>query len=361
MPKITLSVSALTNNYNLLTGVANAPLFPVLKANAYGHGVAFALPPLLRAGATLFAVTSVNEALEIFEICKERITKPQVLIMDAVETEVLCSLAFLPVILSVHSPKYARALSHEIAVCKARLLLPEGYRLPVHLKLETGMRRLGLCTEDAVDAVVHLPHLCVLGGYSHLADPNDTARTEEQRKRFSQLCARLPTGAITHLSASDGILRYGKAEGNAVRAGLALYGVPPEGTALPLRPVMRFFAKVLCVFSVKKGSPVGGESIRAPRKMRLAVLDIGYTDGIPLSASLGGYLLLYGKKCPFFSTVFMDRCTIEVGTLPVKEGEELLLFGERTEDVRRFAAAVGSTPTALLSLRSPRSARVILP
>ncbi len=360
MPKIILSSAALSNNYRLLKSKTDGELIPVLKADAYGHGAAFAFSALEQAGASHFAVACAYEAAEILSFCKDVFTKPRVLLLGAVDKNELLSLCSSSVTLSVHSPAYARLLSEALAGFKRQGLLAEHFSLSVHLKLETGMHRVGLRERTAIRAILLLPHLAVKGAYSHLGCAADKARTKDQLRRFLSLRAALPEDVFTHLSASEGLCRYGDFSLSAVRVGLALYGVLPSGLSLPLKPVMRFFARVLAVFTVKRGDLVGYGSVRADRRRRLAVIDAGYADGIPPQAGKGGFVLLRGKRCPFFGAVCMDRATLDIGELALKEGDEVCLFGSEAGDTARFAEACGISPYALLTARSPRTQRVIL-
>ena len=364
MPKLYLSGGALAKNYRLLKAKTEGMLIPVLKADAYGHGAVFALDALLAEGAELFAVATAGEAHQLLDFLsksKHSFTNARVLIMGPIEEEELPSLLSPRIILSVHSPLYARRLSRAIERLKASFLLPAHFSLAVHLKLETGMHRLGLRTEEALRAVLSLPHLRVEGGYSHLAHAAVKERTEEQRRRFLSLAAHLPSDAFTHLSASEGLLRYGDFSLSAVRVGLALYGVTPTDIALPLDPVMRFCARVLSVFTAKKGDFIGYGSVRAEKKRRLAIIDAGYADGIPPSAEREKRVTLEGHECAFFGEVCMDRACLDIGDAPFREGDEITLFGKSRGDTAHFAAAHGVSPYVLLSHRSARTARILLP
>lgn len=363
MPKLYLCADALISNFRLLKSKTQGALIPVLKADAYGHGALFAFEALCREGARLFAVATAYEAQELLDFSeksKPRFTNHRVFVMSAVEPEALFSLLSERVVLSVHSPAYARFLSSTITRYKERALLPDRFRLAVHLKLETGMHRTGIRTEEAIRTILTLPHLSVDGAYSHFACAEDLPFTKEQHYRFLALKATLPDGIFTHLSASEGLLRYGDFSLSAARTGLALYGIAPEDISLPLLPVMRFSARVLSVFRAKPGDRIGYGYIRTDRPRRLAVIDAGYADGIPPGAHTGGYVTLLGRKCPFFGSVCMDKATVDIGSLPLHEGDEITLFGEKAGDTAVFAKSAGVSPYALLCHRSTRTQRVYL-
>lgn len=363
MPKIYLSGDALARNYRLLKTQTSGKLIPVLKADAYGHGALFALQTLLGEGAKLFAVACAYEARELLDFIsksKHLFTNFKILVLGTVEEEELASLASPHIIFSVHSPRYARWLSYVLGRLKADCLLPDRFTLSVHLKLETGMHRLGLRTEEAIRAVLTLPHLKVEGAYSHLAHAANEERTQSQHRRFLSLASAFDGDVLTHLSASEGLLRYGDFSLSAVRVGMALYGVPPAETDLSLSPVMRFSSRVLSVFTARAGDYVGYGSLPAQKTRRLAVIDAGYADGIPRVKG-DGRVHIEGYDCLFFGHVCMDRATLDIGNAPFREGDEITLFGKTAGDTARFAAALGLTPYELLSHRSARTQRILLP
>ena len=360
MPRLYLNAAALVKNYGTLQSKTKGMLIPVLKADAYGHGAPFTLSHLLEAGAEIFAVACAYEALELLNFIdksKPSFTKARIFVMGEVEEHALPPLLSSRVILSVHSPTYAKRLSKAIAHCKSRLLLPERFLLPVHLKLETGMHRLGLRTQESIRAVCALPHIEVTGAYSHLALAKDEARTSAQLACFHALLPAVSGDPFTHLSASEGLLRHGDLSFGGARTGLALYGVSETDTP-SLFPVMRFSARVLSVFRAPRGAFIGYGSTRTEKACRLAVLDAGYADGIPPNAGDGGHLFLKGRPSPLVGAVCMDRCTVEIDSLPLREGEEISLFGESPGDTVRAAAALGVSPYALLTVRSARTERI---
>lgn len=363
MPKIYLCAEALAKNYRLLKGKTQGQLIPVVKADAYGHGAPFVLRTLLNEGASMFAVAAASEARELLDSIEKSelsFTKARILVMGPVEKETLPSLFSPSVILSLHSPEYAREVSCAIEQCKASLLLPARFSLSVHLKLETGMHRLGIRTERGIREILSLPHLRIEGCYSHLAHAANEERVTAQKNRFLSLLPLFPANLLTHLSASEGLLRYGDLSLPAARAGLSLYGVAPEGISLPLLPVMRFSARVLSVFRVKQGEYVGYGSLKTEKARRLAVIDAGYADGIPPSAEEGGRIQVMGRACPFFGAVCMDRATLDIGDLPLKPGDEITLFGQKAGDTLAFAQSAGVSPYVLLSLRSKRTDRIYI-
>lgn len=370
-PLMEISLPALRSNYALLTRrVAPAPLLCVVKADAYGHGAVECVRALMEAGASLFAVANGAEALFLSSLfaqksdfCKEQFTYlPNLHILGTITEEELLPICSLSASCSVHSALYAEALNTALAAAKRKKALPPDFRLPVSLKCESGMNRLGVTPVSEALRACRLPHLLPVALYSHLAEadtaPND--RTEEQVRRFHAFAALLSRAGyplFTHLSASAAALSLGTLGADAVRVGLALYGLSP--CSLPLLSVMRLSASVISLKRVKRGEGVGYGSYRAPRGMRVACLAIGYADGIPLSAS-GARVRVKGRLCPIVGQVCMDRILLDVGDTPLEEGEALPLFGTDAEDTRRFAEECGISPYVLLTVHSKRTAKIFI-
>ena len=366
-PLLRISGDALRHNYRLLARrLSPASLIPVLKANAYGHGARLLLPLLLEEGASVFAVASGTEALSLGaffqkseEECKSSFTyKPILLILGTVAEEELADLCALRVVLSVHSPAYVAALEASLMHRRARGILPDGFRMPVAIKCECGMNRLGFSRISDTLSLFSSEALTPVMLYSHLGE-TDSPRFREGRDRFSVFVSLLShTGhpLFTHLAASPA-LPYGGALGcEAARVGLAFYGLS-EGIE-GLRAVMRFCAAVLSVKRVRKGEGIGYGSYRAPRDMRVACLAAGYADGIPPSARRAR-VRLSDRLVPIVGELCMDRLFLEIGEMPLQEGDEVTLFGADAADTRRFAAECAVTPYQLLSVRSERSRRIL--
>ena len=355
------SEAALRHNYRLLRRLAGVPLLPVLKADAYGHGASAVFSALQKEGAPLYALANEQEFFALLSSKKAKKSLqehgfPSFLLLSPCEKDSLARLLSLPVCLSVHSLSYARMLEEEMAT---RFPLS---RLAVHLKLETGMNRLGL-TEAEAEQVLALPHLSVTGVYSHFAEAAEGAhRTLAQTACFTSLCHRLPLpqGVFRHLCAGAALLHYGALGMEGVRAGLPLYGVCPHGTACDgLLPVMRFASRVLTVHSLGVGEGMGYGTFRAPRPMRVAVIDAGYADGVPPSAAkAGARVTVKGRLSPLVGEVCMDRAFVCLDDIPLREGEEVTLFGTAPGDTERFAREAEVSPYHLLVARSARTLRL---
>lgn len=357
-PTAEISLRALIHNYRTLSRDGTA-LFPTVKADAYGHGALAVSRLLLALGARTLAVANAKEALALAPLfnprnCNELFTYPSILILGPVSEAALPSLLSLPAIFSVHSLAYAKALSR----AAAKLPLP----LPIALKAETGMNRLGLSLAEA-RAILRLPQIFPHTLYTHFGEGGSpSGRTLLQRESFSRFRAMLAEEGVfpvTHISASAAFCRFGAFGESGARIGLALYGVSHAACDLPLLPAMRLLATVLSVKRVRRGAGVGYGSYRAPRDTRVAVLGCGYADGIPLCAS-GATLFFKGTPVRIVSEVCMDRLLLDVGRVPLGEGETVCLFGSEENPTAAVAEAFGVSPYRLLSVRSPRTERVFV-
>lgn len=367
-PTAEISLRALSHNYRALSKAGGVPLLPVVKADAYGHGALAASRLLLSLGAPQLAVAGAKEALALSPLfkrrsfCNEHFTYPSILILGPVEKDALPALFSLHAVFSVHSERYARELSSLVEKHRGRLL-PEDFCLPVAVKAETGMHRLGL---ESIPAALSLfrqgtlyPHTL----YTHFAEGGRMCgRTLAQARAFGVWQdAFLSAGfhPFTHASASAALCRFGAFGADAVRVGLALYGVSPSACDIPLSPVMRFYATVLSVKRVRRGEGVGYGSFRAEKDTRIAVLGCGYADGIPPTAS-GARLFLKGFPSRVMGEVCMDRTLVDIGSAPIREGDTVCLFGDGDNPTARIAEAFGVSPYLLLSLRSSRTERVFV-
>ncbi len=318
----------------------------VVKADAYGHGLSLTVPPLLRAGCDFFAVASAEEAFRVRNLAPFA----HVLLLGFAPIGQIPALASARITLAAFSLAYAETLSRaagEAGVC-----------LPVHVKIDGGMCRLGFSPEDA-DAVLRvlaLPHLDVQGIFTHFpcAD-TDREATLHALSRFNALRARLPVKLFAHAAASAAALTLPQARLDAVRAGIALYGYPPVETALDLRPALRVVAPVIQLRRVAAGTPVGyGGDFVCPRASVVGTVPLGYADGF--SRALTGCRLTvlcedHAFTAPVVGRVCMDHLMLDLTDLPAKEGETVCVFGD-------FAAAARHAGTIPYELLTAISARV---
>ena len=357
---ILCSERALLHNLSKLRKMTNgARPIAVLKANAYGHGVGFAASALSAAGVDFFAVARLSEAIFLRGLCPHA----DILILGVTPPQNAPLLSRYHLIQALHDGAYAYALS-----CAAT----EPIR--THLKLDCGMGRFGisLYKSNAIKEVVYAlrrPRLHTEAIFSHLpsADRLENDESDRQRTAFKAFVADIASAyrpLPTHLLASAGILRYGAESGELIRPGIALYGYPPCAELLSegFLPVLRLYAPVLAIRELSTGDKLGyGGAFIAPRRMRIALLGIGYGDGIPRRLS-GADVLLAGQSCPIVGRVCMDLtfCALP-DTLDVKVGDLALVFGDTPQRLLRLADHADTIPYELLTSLSSRLDRKEIP
>lgn len=339
--------AALAHNYKTLHHTCGKTI-AVVKAEAYGHGLALTVPALLDAGCKLFAVATAKEALTLRKLAPFS----GILLLGYAETGEISPLLDADITLCAFSLPYAKALCAQAGKC--------GKKARVHLKIDSGMCRLGFLPEQKSEIleVLALPHLDVCGIFTHFPSADtDREATLAALARFNALRAALPVPLFAHASASAAALSIPASRPDAVRTGIALYGYPPVQTALDLRPVMRLTAPVVRLCRVPSGTRVGyGGDFRCPRESLIGTVPLGYADGIfrslsgyPVTVSCGGHAF----SAPIVGRVCMDYLMLDLTDIPAKEGETVCFL----EDFAAMARHAGTIPYELLTAVSARVPR----
>jgi alanine racemase len=338
---IEVSRPALRNNVAQLRRLAPAvPLMAVVKANAYGHGAVPTARVLEDAGVHAFAVACLSEGLELRS---GGITRP-ILVLGYTPGWQACEAAAKDITLTVFDPETAaelqRAVSAEVA--------PQMQPLTVHVKVNTGMNRLGVRPEHAgelLQVLRSLPGLRVEGIFTHFAtsDEADKTYTELQFARFQKLLEELArTGLrppVAHAANSAALLTMPHTHLDMVRSGIALYGLDPDLEQCPLpagfMPALSWKAMVTHVADLQPGEPVSyGREFVAGGPMRVAVIPVGYADGFPRKPHTWGSVLIRGEAAPIVGRVCMDQTVVDVTEIearsgPLRVGEEVVLIGRQ--------------------------------
>ena len=353
-----VDLSRLRDNYRSalshLTG--GARLIAVLKANAYGLGGAYVARFLRGEGQTFFAAASFNEAAEIRAAAPDA----DVLVLGLVGGGELEKAIERGLILTVFSRGYA-----ESVVGAARRA---GKRARVHLKVETGLHRLGLMPEETADAAALLEEsgaARIEGVFTHLALRNrESDRAQLDRLRFAVDGMRkrgLPTGLV-HALDSIGLVRYPEEQMDAVRAGAWLYGVYPRGYAHPeeSRLTLTVKARVAQLHHVAAGECLGyDETHPLTRDSLIATISAGYIDGFPRLNGVGS-VEIRGRRAPVAGLVCMDQMMADVTDIPgVREGDEAILLGGSI-GVDEYASVAGLNRNESLARTGRRVPRVYL-
>jgi alanine racemase len=303
-------------------------LMAVIKADAYGHGAVTIARKVLQQGVTWLGVATIPEGIEL----RRAGIEAPILILGAVNTDAQAqAIARWQLQPTLSTPKQA-------LICARNLDKP----LPVHLMIDTGMSRLGYAWEQALEFIQFvqgLPNLQLAGLYSHLsmADAPDPASMLLQQQRFEQVVKQVKAAGIElphlHLANSAATLRDPSFHYDLVRVGLALYGLYPAAhlqSVLPLKPVLQVRARVTLVKAIAAGTGVSyGHQFVADKPMRIAVLGIGYADGVPRRLSNQMTVLIRGQRVPQIGTITMDQLMVDISQIPdLQEGEVATLLGE---------------------------------
>ena len=339
----------------------------VVKADAYGHGALEVARVVVGEGARWLAVSSVDEGVQLRS---DGLHDPRILVMGGYlpyEGEALVEYNLIP---AIHSLAQLRDLD--------RLASSSGKPLPFHLKIDSGMNRLGTraAARDIVAALCDARHAPLEGLMTHFASAADysSTQTADQLSYFHAVTGELSQAGVQarwmHASSTNAI-GYGLREGwhNVVRAGHALYVYvsPARGNAPPrlleVHPALTWKAKLLEVKDIAEGALVGyGGSFRAPRPMRIGILGAGYADGVFHRLSNRGKVIADGKLTPILGTVSMDLTTIDLShTTSLGPGDAVTLLGvEGTAslDAQQIARVAGTISYNILCCISARVRRV---
>ncbi len=302
----------------------------VVKADGYGHG-ALPIAKRLHGLADFFAVAAIEEALDLRE---HGIAEP-VLVLGYTPKEAFSEAIRKEVRLTVYDLETAERISGEAG----RL----GKTAFLHMKLETGMNRLGFLPGEeslrAAETMSRLPGICLEGLFSHFAraDERDKDPARKQYQVFSEfvgtLLARGIEIPVKHVGNSAAIIDLPEYAADMVRAGIALYGMYPSEAVdqkqVRLRPALKLVSRVIFVKDIEAGEAVGyGGTFVAKRKTRLATIAVGYGDGYPRNLSGKASVLLHGKRAPLAGRVCMDQVMVDVTDVEgVKVGDEAILVG----------------------------------
>ena len=308
-------------------------LMAVVKADAYGHGAIAIAQAALQAGATWLGVATIPEGIEL----RESGIQAPILILGATYTpEQIRAIARWNLQPTLCTPKQALVFAETMAN------LPNALPLPVHLKLDTGMSRLGTDWQAATEfaqLVDRLPNLSIASIYSHLATAESRDRTvvNQQQQRFEAAIAQIQAVGITppklHLANSAGTLTDATLHYDMVRVGLALYGLYPAAhlkSVLTLKPVLQVKARITQLKTIQAGTGVSyGHRFVADREMAIAVVGIGYADGIPRNLSNQMGAIVQGQIVPQIGAITMDQLMLDVSQVPnLQEGDVVMLLGQ---------------------------------
>lgn len=313
----------------------------VVKSNAYGHGIVAVAKAAVEAGVEFLCVDNVQEAKQICNLPKSYKLKANVLILGGVESEDLPWVIKNNVRLALFNSSQSITFERSSQRC--------GKKAKVHIKVDTGMHRLGIEAAEAVKVITKINNNCkniaIEGIWSHFADSGSQENkkyTLAQIKKFKGVVDGVEKEGIKikykHLCNSSGLIFLPEACFNLVRAGILLYGIFPSQDLkkqfqkkLNLKPAMSFKTKIISLRKIKKGESIGyGLAYRLKKNSKIAVLAVGYKDGYGRDLSSRGEVIIKNKKCPVVGRICMRMMMVDVSQLKdVKLGEEVVLLGGR--------------------------------
>ncbi|MBU1118005.1 alanine racemase [Patescibacteria group bacterium] len=336
--EITINSSALVSNYNYFQKLnPNCQICPVLKSNAYGHGLAQVAKIVDANFKTPYIM--VDSLFEAYELQKQK-TKTPIMIMGYTDPQNYSVWKKLPFTFSVYDISSLKALNQHQPKAK------------IHIKLDTGMCRLGIQPHNLshfISALKTCTNLQVEGIYSHLSqadNPKKTTFTNKQIKLFKKMVSQFEKAGFTfkykHISATSGATIIHDSYFNLIRLGLGFYGYSPFGPhtidgrkqRLALKPALTFTSRLAIIKQIHSGDQIGYEgTYLAKQDETIAILTAGYFEGLPRNLSNHASLLLQNIKCPIVGNIAMNMTTIKIPrTIDPQIGDKVLVISPKIDD-----------------------------
>ncbi len=363
--RIVVDLDAIIHNLQAITAHVGVPVMPIIKANAYGHGLVPVALHLQARGAQQLGVAFVEEGLALRNA---GVTVP-ILVLGG-----------------IYGPQVTQFITHDLEITvssmdKLRKVEAAAQALNrkavIHLKIDTGMERIGVHSYSCrpfIEAALASRWCELKGIYSHLAcaDNPASAMTHEQLDRFLEACAHIErAGApmpLRHLANSGAVLHFPETHLDLVRPGILLYGVLPDPASqstIDVRPALSLVSQVVYFKVVRAGHPVSYGATWAPETdTRIVTVPIGYGDGYPRALSSRGEVLIHGKRYPVVGRLCMDQFMVDIGSGSAWNEDEVVLIGRQgdavltTEEVARAAGTIPYEILTGLNERIPREYRV---
>lgn len=345
--------------YNMKNIRKNTPssmkLLAVVKADAYGHGAVMLAPTLLASGADMLGVASIDEGLDL----RQAKIGCEILVLGAVPVWAVESAAKEDISISVFIPEHLQA-------CR-QVFERTGIKPKVHVKLDTGMNRIGVSADSAVEfinEVRNADYLNFQGVFTHLANAESREKTKVQIDRWNNVISQINTdGLLLHILNTAGAMCYEVPNSNMCRAGIALYGLYPD---LPqdgnirkpdLKPLLSLKARIVNIHEAKDGEGVSyGHTFIAHGTRKIATVPLGYADGVPrgLSNKISG--ILNGKKVPQVGNITMDQMMFDITGIDATLGDVITLLDEDNsiDEWAKILGTINYELTCRLKVRLPR-------
>ena len=341
-----VDLSAVEENMRLIRSAVptSSQLMAVVKADAYGHGAPECSRAAIRGGADMLAVASVSEGRQLRE---SGITAP-ILVLGAVTAYDVKEGVANNLIQTICSPEMIELCENAAGELKKQT--------EVHLKIDSGMGRIGIRNEEerdrTTDMLQRCGHVRLTGVFTHFSDADGdetgVAYTKEQYQRFLHLIEPLPKNIIHHCCNSAAIHRFPEMSLDMVRAGISLYGYPPVDTDLPLKPCMSWEASISNIKKISAGSYVSyGRTYCSEHPVRVATITCGYGDGYHRAAGPKASVIIHGKRAKIIGRICMDQMMADITDIPeTKTGDKAILIGRdgkemiTAEDIASWADTI---------------------
>lgn len=364
-----INLDALAYNLNVIQNkVSSAMVMAVVKANAYGHGLVPCSLFLQSQGVNYFGVAFIEEAIELRQA---GITIPILVLGGVIEEQIYLFLEYDVQIM-------ASSIDKLYAIQQCALL--HGKKARVHLKIDTGLGRIGVRYTNAENffaLAVSLSEIEIVGVASHFATADscheqDIAYMKEQYNRFVQAISFFPRHGLPmplrHIANSGAIMQFPESCLDMVRPGIMMYGVYPQSwmkSCVSLQPVLSLYARIVYFKVLLQQQGISyGLSWKDDKNTRIITIPVGYGDGYPRSLSNKGYILMQGKQYPIVGTICMDQMMINIGSDEAYCGDEVVLIGRSSENKEITVNELvdlyeGSPYEFLVSLNSRMNKKII--
>ncbi len=362
-----INLNAIENNIKNIRKIVNknAKIMAIVKADAYGHGFLRVARTLAQNGADCFGVATFDEA----ESLREAGFLEDILILSVIPEEDVRSAVSDCITLPVFSHSYAKLISDSAVA--------EGVTAKIHIKLDTGMGRVGYVVNDTdnleiiseILEISKLPNLEVEGIFSHFStsDEADSAYTRLQFKRFMGVCDGLSKKGleipVKHIANSAAVMMYPEFHLDMVRPGIILYGLYPSDEVdkerLELTPAMTLKSKITYIKDLEENCGVSyGKEYITEEKRKIATVPVGYADGYVRSYACGGEMLVKGEKVKIVGRICMDQCMIDVTNVHnINIGDEVTIFSDKeitADSLAKISGTINYEVVCMISKRIPR-------
>lgn len=352
---VEINLEYLAQNVKILKQLVpeGVKLFAVVKADAYGHGATMVAPTMLASGVDMLGVASIDEGLDL----RNAKINCDILVLGAVPVWAFECAAENDISISIFSQEH-------ISACK-QAFERTGKRVKAHIKLDTGMNRIGVMQSEAVEFIKQVQNcdfIDLKGIFSHLACAEDEDETQKQFDAYNKITSQInTTGIIRHILNTAGMMSY-KFPSDMVRVGIGLYGLMPDLPACsdfktPLKQVMSLKGRIARIHKMPKGDGISyGHTFVAKDDTRVATVPIGYADGVPRALSNKIYGEINGKKIKQIGNITMDQMMFDISDIEAEEGDVITLLGENLS-IDEWAKIVGTINyelTCRLKVRLPR-------